>query len=299
MKVSLKSSIIILALLLGTFAVVKLTKRGSKSKTLKTELISVDPEKTSKAEITSPKGKVTLTREDSVWMVQGEGQTRITKKEVVEGMLQTLSTIKPGRLAARKKEKWKDYAVDSTGTRVVLYEGEEVVSDLVLGRFGMEGQKNFHTYVRLYEDDEVYTANDFMKMSVYETVDDYRDNVLLRLSKDSLTSITFNFPDSSYQLTKNDQWYLAGQVADSASVAGYLRDLNYLASKQFHDLRPSSRTHEVRFSFSNSSDISINGTMTAEGMIVTTSENMKEAFLDSEVAEKAFKGKDVFATTNE
>ena len=81
-------------------------------------------------------------------------------------MLSTLTTIEPSRIASRSDSKWKDYAVDSAGTRVKVYQGSELVTDIVLGRFGVEGQRSFYTYVRLSEDEDTYVANDFMKMSI-------------------------------------------------------------------------------------------------------------------------------------
>jgi hypothetical protein len=299
MKLSTKNLLIIFGILAIVFIVSNLTKREGRSKSLRTELIQIDTADVTKIIITSPNGSVELNKIESVWSVALDGSSKQTKKNTVESMLNNLNSIKPSRLASRKKEKWGEYAVDSTGTRIRLFAGDEIKTDIVLGRFGVEGQRNFYTFVRLFEEENVYVANDFMKMSVYENPDDYRNNELLRLKKDSLTQVTFDYPEGSFSLVKNQDWFLGDSEADSTSVAGFLQDLNYLSSKEFENNSVSAFTHKVTFSFTNQPEIVVEGAQMGENPIIKSSENQLETFNDSIAWDKLFKQPDVFAKTND
>ncbi len=300
MKLSLKNLLIILGVLLVVFFVVQLTKSDGRSKSLRSELVAIDTTKTTKVEISSPRGEVTLRKDDSEWTVALPGGEKRTKQNVVKSLLQTLNTIEPSRLASRKKETWKDYEVDSTGTRVKVYSGDELTTDIVLGRFGVEGQRNFYSFVRLFEDENVYVANNFMKMSVYENANDYRDNLIIRLKKDSLNQVVFNYPQGSFILTKNTDWFLGNEKADSASVAGFFQGLNYANSKEFYDSEsPVNYTHSVVFSFSNSPDIVLEGYNENDDFVIKSSENGTEVFEDTELWDKIFKDPGVFSATLE
>ena len=92
------------------------------------------------------------------------------------------------------------------------------------GRFNVEGQRSFYSYVRLEEESDVYVAKDFMKMSISTGSEAYRNDDLLKVNKDSVSSIRFNYPDSAFVLSRQESgWMLDDQPADSAAVAKYLQ----------------------------------------------------------------------------
>ncbi len=298
MKLSLKNLLIILGVLLVVFFIVQFTKSDGRSKSLRSELVSIDTTKTTKVEISSPKGAVTLTKAGDDWTVTLANGAKKAKESTVKSLFQTLNMIEPSRLASRKKENWKDYEVDSMGTRVKVFAGDKVTTDIVLGRFGVEGQRSFYSFVRLFEDENVYVANGFMKMSVYENADDYRDNNVLRLKKDSLTQVVFDYPEGSFTLEKNTDWTIGGAKADSATVAEFFQGLSYANSKNFYEETATvNYTHAVTFSFSNSSDIKLEGLRENDDVIVKSSENAVEIFNDADLWDKIFKDPVVFAAT--
>ncbi|MEM0938936.1 MAG: DUF4340 domain-containing protein [Bacteroidota bacterium] len=301
MKLTTKNLLIILVVLALGFALAQLTKRGGRSKLLKTELVKIDTAKVSKIEILSSEADVLLTASPEGWTVSlADGSQKVAKQSAITGLLSSLNSIEPGRLVAKTQDKWKDYAVDSAGTRVKIYEGEEISTDIVIGRFGMEGQQSFYTFVRLFEDKEVYVAPNFMGMSIGKDAASYRENTLLRLKKDSLTAISFNYPDSSFQLSKDESWYVENQPADSASVASYLSGLGFVSSREFYDESDrSTPTHSVSFSFSDQPEIIIDGFLVGNEMIINSSENPNELFKDDAATKKVFKGLDAFLQTSE
>lgn len=227
----------VLAGLCVIYFVVDFTGSKSKSKSLRTELVTIDTAKVTKIQVEAPGDKkVQLDKVGGEWeLTLDNGKTVVASHSAVDNALYALISIKPSRIATKSETKWKDYQVDSAGTRVKVYEGNTNTLDLVIGRFGMEGQRAYHTFVRLIEDTEVYVAKDFMGFSVSPDPSSYRDQVLSRIKKDSVAAITFNYPsDSSFKLEKSiDRWLVNGEPADSAAVAKYLGGLGYVSGKEF------------------------------------------------------------------
>jgi len=295
MKLNTKNLLIVLGALAIVLAVTRLTKREGRSKSLKVELVSIDTARVSKIEIITGEENVTLSKEEGWKVSLPDGNQKIAKESSVTSLLSSLNTIKPGRMAAKNPDKWKDYSVDSTGTRVKVYEKKEISTDIIIGRFGVEGQQSFYTYVRLFEDDEVYAANNFMGISVGKDAASYREDEVLRLQKDSLTSISFNYPDSAFKLTKAEEWYLENQQADSASVAGYLNEMSFVSSREFYDESPAiNPTHTVIYEFSNQPEVRVEAQYIEENLVLRSSENPNELFADNSLEEKILKGKSEF-----
>jgi hypothetical protein len=290
MKHNTRRLLIVLAVLVGVFAIVKLTRNSSRSSSFKTELVNFPVEEADKIEIISPSEKVLLTKSEDQWTVETEQGPKTAMEGNVGSLLSTLNTIQPTRLAARSSAKWKDFSVDSTGTQVVVSGKGKTLTDIVLGRFGVEGQRSFYTYVRLSEDDDVYVAADFMKMSVSSSANDFRNNVMARIGKDSLTEISFNYPDSAIVLSKMDEKWMKGNLpADSATTASYLNGLNIISSRNFTTPpAPLNPDLNVTFSFKNGSEVQISAYQDVAGWVLTSSENEEEVWKDENTFNKVF-----------
>jgi hypothetical protein len=299
MKLSTKNLIIIFIALAAVFVILQFTKRDNRSRSLKSELVNIDTSRVTRITIQGKEGEVSLTKNGD-WLVKVNEANKKTRDGAVENLLNALNTIKPSRLAAKSKDSWKDYEVDTAGTRVTVFDGNDVLSDIVIGRFGVEGQRNFYSYVRQFEDENVYVADGFMGMSIGSKTSDFRNNQVLRVKKDSLTSITFDYPDSAFVLAKNEgQWFLGEQQADSAAVASFLQGVGYLNNQSFFDEEITvPPTHIITFSFSDQPSKEVNAFALESGFVIRTSDNDLESFSDSALNEKLLKGQNVFLPTN-
>ncbi len=279
----------ILVALVLVYFVVQWTSGGGRSKSYREELVSVDTTKISKIEIISG-GKTTLiTREGKAWTTEGKP----AKWTSISSMVGALRSIKPTRLASRSEEKWSEFQVDSTGTQVKIYEDGEKSLDLIIGRFGVEGQRSFYTYVRLAEDKDTYVAADFMGMSVGKTSADYRNDLIMRLKQDSVVSVDFNYTDSAFTLAKSLEgvWIVGGQQVDSTRLVSFFRDLGYVTSKSFASSVGLPVVQDVTFHFTNGTDLQVS--QFSDGSFAS-SENKAEAFFDERVVAKVFKGTGYF-----
>ncbi|MDW3196156.1 MAG: DUF4340 domain-containing protein [Cytophagales bacterium] len=283
----------LLAVLVVVYLIMTFTGDKSRSKSFRTELVSIDTASVTRVVIESPTESTEVTKDGEGWQVAlPDGSMKSAVASAVSNLLTSLEGIKPTRIVARTENKWKDYSVDSTGTRVKIYEGNKNTLDLIIGRFGVENQRQFYTHVRLAEENDVYIANDFMGISIAKSANDFRNGSLLRLKQDSLTQISFNYPDSAFSLYKNDaRWSTNAFEADSANVASYLQGLSFVSSKNFADgAGLSTPDLNVTFSFSNQPEIQISAYQQDGNWILQSSENTDEYFTDAAVFEKIFKG---------
>jgi len=290
MKNNTTRLLIVLAVLIGVFAIVKLTRNNSRSTSFRTELVNFSVEEADKIEISSLTEHVQLTKSEGTWSVETDQGVKAAMEANVRSLLSTLNTIRPSRLAARSSSKWKDFSVDSTGTKVRVYGKGKTLTDIVLGRFGVEGQRSFYTYVRLSEDEDVYVAAEFMKMSISTSVNDFRNNVMARMNKDSITEISFNYPDSSLVIRKADElWMKNDSVADSAAVAGYLNTLNIVSSRNFTAPPATSKPDlNITYRFANGSEKQLSAYKEVVGWTIVSSENKEEVWNDENLFEKIF-----------
>lgn len=228
----------ILAILVGIYLVVEFFGGRTRSKSFRSELVTLDTSKVSQIIIDSQGSVLELNKEGTQWKVGlGEGKYANAQKSSVKNALNNLTSIKPSRLAAKDPAKWKEFQVDSAGTRVQVFEGERPALDLVIGRFGVQGQRSFYTYVRLFDENEVYTADNFMGISFGTEPSDYRNKQVLSVTTDSIAEIRFQYPsDSSFVLLKADSlWIINGQLTDSAATASYMSDIRYVNNSNFVD----------------------------------------------------------------
>ena len=302
----------ILAALVLVYFGIKYFGGKSRSKSFKEELVTIDTAKVSRVLIDSKGEQLELIKENDSWKVSiGEGKYTEAQAGNVKSTLSSLLTIKPSRVAAKKEEKWKEYQVDSAGTRVQVFEGSKNTLDLVIGRFGFDqqamqqqqqmmmggrgGMQQFYSYVRLYDENEVYVAEQFMGMSINSNSSDYRNSRLLSLTKDSVSSVQFNYPaDSAFVLNKVDSaWLIFENPADSAAAASYLSDISFVTSSKFVDDVPStalvSPTLSVSIKQIGKPDVLVKAFQhPVHKWIINSSENPLSYFADEKIVEEIF-----------
>jgi hypothetical protein len=305
----------ILAALVLVYFAVEFFGGKSRSKSFKAEIVEIDTAKVSKVIIGAKGEQLELLKENNAWKVSiGEGKYAKAQLSSVKSTLNSLLTIKPARIAAKNPDKWKDYQVDSAGTRVQVFEGGKNTLDLVIGRFGFDQQAmqqqqqqqqqmggrampKFFTYVRLENEEEVYVADGFMSMSVNTDASGFRNKELLSLTTDAISEIQFNYPaDSGFVLNKIDSvWSVFGNQADSAATAGYLSDIRNLTNSNFVDDVPPtalvSPTVSMNIKQNGKADIMVRAFQhPVHAWIINSSENPASYFADETLVNKLFVG---------
>ena len=290
----------LLAILIAVYFVVQYTQSRSRSRSFRSELVEIDTAAVTRLQISRGAETLVIEKENADWKLNLENGKKVTATaSSVKGLLNSLQSIKPSRLAAKDEDRWKDYQVDSAGTRVEVFEGTEKSLDLVVGRFNVEGQREFSTFVRLYEEPEVYSAANFMGASLTTTPTTFRNQQLARFTRDSVTQVSFSYPDSAFSLSKiSGKWMLGNVPADSAKTASYLQTMSYLSNRNFaDDFTPvGSPALSVTYQVNGANPIKIEGYLPDNELVVHSDYNEEGYFRDSTLMDKVFKGRSYFSS---
>lgn len=248
--------IIALIALVGIYMFITMQDRKKGERTFKSELVNISEENATKVLIKSPKNDqpLELNKSGDNWeVVLNDGSKVKAMPDEVANTFKELQGIKTSQIIARSTDKWGEYKVDDQGTKVEVFEGSNKVLDIVLGKFDIDpaslqqqqggqfgGQSNpqFTSYVRLQGEDEVYSVNGFFEGLASKTADNYRDKQLFKLRAEDVQQISFNYPDSAFQVILRDTVWMFGNStrnADSTKVAQYLNTLSTSNGSKFID----------------------------------------------------------------
>ena len=260
---------------------------GKDERTFRAELVNIDTSSVSQIIIHTKTGKnpVRIFKEGKDWNVELlNGNTAHVTDQKINHMLQELIAIKPRRLAARGEEKWNAYQVDSTGTRVQVYEGDDITLDIIIGRFNYQQQpRSISTYVRLNNDTDVYEVDGFLSVTFNQNPDAYRDGTIIKGDSNTWTQLQFQYPaDSSFTLLKNNnKWFINGIETDSIKTANYLRTISNFTRNNFADsveIKKSVPDYKLSITNSNLEFIQINGYANPNGFTIVSSQNPDTKF---------------------
>ncbi len=251
-KFNNKTLVIILVILVGLFFVSRIIREKRSSGTLRRDLVQIDSSLVTSILLypSAENGEeIIFTRTGNNWTVKKGDFSVGANNNSVQNMLSELTMLSPERLIARSQEKWSEYGVnDSLGTRVIMKQGKKNMVDLIVGRFdyqpspsGYRGYGNNYgsglTYVRLYDEPEVYVVQGFLAMSFNQTFNNWRNQTFLNTNKNNITSLSFEYPaDSGFTAVKTDTiWTINGIRAVSTSMAQYLSNIARKSNSSFID----------------------------------------------------------------
>ena len=303
-KVSNLSLIIIFVVIALIYVSIRVFRHTGRSSSFKAKLVQIDTSDVSKIMVDRKGTHFEVYKDDNgMWKVTLPklNKTAEATASSVKNSLEGLLSIEPGRIVTRDPSKWSEYQVDTSGTRVRVYEGPKNTLDLIIGKFGVQGRQSFYTYVRLNDDNTVYSADNFMGMSYFSGPDSFRNNRFLQINPDSVRQISFTYPaDTSFTLNNPDSvWYLGSRKADSAKVASYLSQLRYMSnSKYVDDINPAALNQPLfteAIAFKGLKSITINAYQNPKyGLILHSEFNPNNYFSDSTLVKRIFKGKSEF-----
>lgn len=171
-KINNKILAIGLVVLVGIFVLARVFRSPKLESNVRKELVMLEVPKITEVRITSPDSSIQLLKENEKWsVVKGQNKYEADSATVMR-MLQTIQSIEATRMVSRKKDKWAGFKVDSTGTNVSVYYGNDKEADFQVGSLGFNqspgGNGQFgqgmspYTHVRLADEDEVYVVDGFL-----------------------------------------------------------------------------------------------------------------------------------------
>ncbi len=289
--------LIVLLVLVGGFVLTRLFRTPSLESNLDEHLLTLDTGKVNAIHISpaAEDGEIKLVRSGKKWEVQhGETKANVDVSQV-KNALKSISEIHPERLLTRKKEKWVDYHVDSTGTNVKVYTGEEDPTEFWIGKTSGGGNS-----VRLEGGNDVYEVKEALDGTFNRRFVGWRDKTFLKVEPEKISRITFEYPaDSSFVVERSDgKWSINNVPADSAKVATYLNRFRSRTLSEFAEnfTPPESPEYVVTLNNDSATSLTLKGWKTDDKWVVTSSVQDKVYFSsnDNSLMNQLFAGKNSF-----
>jgi len=211
-------------------------------RTFKKDIVDIDTSKVTAISI-YPKAtnhkEVKLFKEGKYWKVQlGNNKSYPAEASKVVNLINMLGGIKANSVAAQSESKWNEFKVDTSGTRVKVFEGSDNTLDMTIGKFSYQQQvRSMSSYVRVKGDKNIYEVNGFLDFAFNQKPDYFRNNTLLNVDFTHWKRLTFTYPDTSFQLAKDSSgyWLVNNVKSDSIKTVNFLRTLSHLSGNGFID----------------------------------------------------------------
>ena len=308
-KFTITQLLILLMILGGIVAVVKMNASLNSERTFRDVLVEIDSSKVSEILIIpkqneGPKPEVKLYKDDLTWRVDlPTGKTVIVGNDQINSMIEQIEAIKPKRLASKKEEKWTDYEVsDETGTRVKVKEGGETTLDIFIGKFSFQQQaQSITTYVRLAEDVETYAVDGFLSATFNRDANSFRDKQIVKDDWKNWSRVSCISPATGmWELAKDQSgnWALNGVPADSTKVTQSLPQMANLFGSEFVDgFTPSGNAaYELTIESSSAGTITVRGFALDSANVVINSSLNPDGYFDGKggLVDRVFVGVEKF-----
>jgi len=246
-KLSFKILIIILGALLVIYLITLFSDKSER--TFKEIVLTVDTANVNTILIFPiDKNDIKLTKLDTVWKVESGSVNYNADKKVIKSIFTQLLNLKTDRVAATNESKWAEFEVeDSTGTRVILMDDDDLLTELLIGKFSYIPDKNatpekpkgkMLTYVRLADEDEVYAVEGYLKLNFNYDINSYRDKSVVNAHRSHITKLTYTEPDKkSFVVTKTGEsnFMVDGLPVDSARTVSFIINLANTNSRDFYN----------------------------------------------------------------
>lgn len=260
-KFSNKVLIIILVGLIGIFALSKIFRSPQLESNVRKELVSLDTAKVTEVRLQPAKAlgkEIKLIKNGNDWKVLSDSKEAKVERGTVKSMLGLMMDLQAQRMVTRKKEKWETFEVGESSTRVSVFADGKKQADFRVGKTGFsqgqgQGISGTYTYIRLTDEEEVYSTEGFIGSHFNRSFNDWRDKTFLRVNKDEVAKIEFTYPDSSFVLEKRDSLWLAdNQTANTPKVDGYFNTIRFKNINEFEDDYVPSGAPLLQFSITKS-----------------------------------------------
>jgi len=237
-KFSNKILVIALLIMAAIFVLTKIFREPKLSANLDVSVFKVDTARITEIRLKPQKesSEVKLQKLEGSWFVTCNGVKAKAASNQVRDLLESIQSLELERMVSRKKEKWTDYEVDdSAAVSLQAFDNDDELINLKLGK--ESGASGGVTYARIGHYSEVYSLQGYLHDAFDKGFTSWRDQTLLRFQKDQIRKIDFRYgADSSFVLEqKQNKWFAANAVADSAKIESYLNSLATLEHDVFAD----------------------------------------------------------------
>jgi hypothetical protein len=307
-NISSKNLLIIFVILLVIAVFFIYYDSSHEVRTFKKDIVNIDTSAVTAISIypkTTNHKEVRLFKEGNYWEVRLENNKSAPAEESkIKNLLNQLVELKANSVAAQEESKWDEYQVDSTGTRVKVFEGNDNTLDIILGKFSYRQPRSMASYVRVKGDENVYEVNGFLEFAFNQKPNYFRNSTIVNDDFSTWEKLTYIYPaDSSFRMVKDTSgyWTINNVRTDSAKTANFLRTLSHTSGSEFIDDPDRSLLGKANYTLTiESSAAGLGGAITvsaySDQLIIHSSQN-PDSYFDgntNSIWEKIFVGKNYF-----
>lgn len=163
---------------------------------------------------------VELEKIDGTWEVHANNETFVADSQKIKVALREWNSMEVEALVTRDPTKHTRYRVDSTGSLITLYDGDQQLDQVIVSSSQVPGSPG-DIYVRIPGDDRVFTVNGLNRSSIETNFNYWRDLTVWRVPERSITEIRFNYPaDSSFTIQRvNEIWMAEADSLDQQKAS--------------------------------------------------------------------------------
>lgn len=277
---------IVLIVLAGGFVLTRVFRTPALERNIHETLLTLDTSEVNAIHVApaiQEKMQIRLIRSGNDWQVQMDERNAHSEKSVVQNVLGSLASIHADRVLTRKKEKWNSYHVDTTGTHVKVFVGEDEVKEFWLGK--MEGGK---TCIRIEGESDVYAIEEMLEGKFNKTFNEWRDRTLLNVKPENISKITLQYPgDSSFIIHRSSgRWEIDNAKADSSNVQNYLNRFKSRELRDFADdfTPPGQPSYTVILQGDSTNVITVKGWKVQDDRWVLNSNQQADVYFSSDTS---------------
>lgn len=138
-----------------------------------------------------PEGEFFLKREGRSWIASQGNRSVRAVHEAVEALLSRLVRIESHQVISVEKEDWDKYGVGPRqGLRVRVFQNGSLLEDFLVGY-----QDAAFTYVRIWEDREVFAVRGMLQTGIWNGFAPFRSKVLLELDPQKVREVMWEPQD--------------------------------------------------------------------------------------------------------
>ena len=158
-----------------------------------TQLIAIDTNSITAISIIperSPQNEITLKREGKSWIASQGNRTVRASFQALNPLLAKLADIESQRIVTKYLPEWNNYGVGpEQGARVRVFRNGEILEDFLIGRFDTSADSIGYTFIRLWEDEEVFAVRGNLGPLLCPAFDAFRSRALLGIDPSKVQEI--------------------------------------------------------------------------------------------------------------
>ncbi|MCI5080206.1 MAG: DUF4340 domain-containing protein [Saprospiraceae bacterium] len=196
-------------------------------------LVAVDTNKITSVSIHQPQHEYLLTRSESGWIASDETFNIRVPFGKLNAVLQHLHHISTQKIAAKKQEDWPRFAVDpAQAIQVEVFEGERLSANFMLGSISQDSLGKSISFLRQYNDPEVYVIDAAATQPFRHHFNDYRNKHFLKIKDwQSIDTLLLINEVDTFRLSIAD----LSSHPDSASLDQYFQQIAQIQADTFAD----------------------------------------------------------------